>query len=507
MLMDNKEQIELLQKDEEYRKRAAFAAELKNVLQLFNPENIPSKTVSTYSRESLRAYLRNPATDSNNKNLRKLSNYLYTVSHVYRRMVNFKAHQINCKTWSAYPVVTMVEENDEESIFKEYERVVNIVTMMHMETQIYKIMLQAWKNGVAYGYIYGDPEGEGSFYIHSLDPDYCKISCASYDHGVLGFLFDMSYFLGNEEQLEYYDKEFTTLYNQYQNDNIRWKQLPLERTICIKIDPDNLDYAIPPLSGLMEQVISLTDLQAAQAEVDSLHNYKMVWGKLNTISGTKAPNDFEVDLDLALSFMKKVNAALPDNVGYALSPLELDTIEFKDNDASDTNVLSKAYSNLIEANGSIVLNSNKISNGTAFKMAMLAECQDAMAPTTQLNAWLKFYLKYNHNVETVVVEYSDISPYFMDDEIEKFSKLAGLGLPIKTELASMVKANPQKSFGMDFLERQLLKLSTERWTNPLVSTNTMSSDSEGNGAPTAEERGEQLTDEGEATRDGEKNDK
>lgn len=504
--METKEQIKYLQEDEQKR-QAEFAAALKKALQLFDPEKPPTKTTSTYSRESLRTYLRNPATDSNNKNLRKLSNYLYTVSHVYRRMVNFKAHQINCKTWSVYPIVSMVDKNDEESILREYERVVNIVTAMHMETQIFKIMLAAWKSGVAYGFIYGNPEKDGEFYIHLLDPDYCKISCASFDQGVLGFLFDMSFFTKDEKQLEYYDKEFQKLYNQYKTDNIKWKQLPIERTICIKIDPDNLDYSIPPLSGLMEQVISLTDLQAAQDEVDSLANYKMVWGKLDTISGTKSPNDFSVDLDLALAFMKKINDALPDNVGYGLSPLDLDTIEFKDNDASDTNVLSKAYSNLIEANGSIILNSNRITNSTSFKLAMLAECEDAMAPVTQLNAWLKFYLKYNHNVETIAVEYSDISPYFMNDEIDKYTKLAGLGLPIKTELASMVRANPQKSMGMNYLEQNLLKLGTENWINPLVSTNTMSNPTDTGGAPTAEESGKELTDEGEATRDSGKNDK
>ena len=504
--LPTKEQIAKLQEDERRQQIKQFATELKNVLQLFNPEKIPNKTTTTYSRETLRTYLRNPATEVNNKNLRKLSNYLYTISHVYRRMIRFKAHQMNCKTWSAYPIVSMLEENDEESILREYERVVNIVSNMKMESQIFKMMLQAWKNGVTYGYVYGDPEGEGSFYIHPLDPDYCKISCASFDNGVLGFLFDMSYFRGNEDQLEYYDDEFTSLYNEYQRDNIRWKQLPIERTFCIKIDMDNLDYAIPPLSGLMEQVISVTDLQAAQDEIDNLSNYKMVWGKLDTISGSKNPDDFAVDLDLALSFMRKINEALPDNVAYALSPLDLDVIEFKDNDASDVNVLSKAYSNLIEANGSIILNSNKITNSQSFKLALKAECEDAMSPTTQLNAWLKFYLKYNHNNETIAVEYSDVSPYFMDDEIEKMTKIAGFSVPVKIKLASMVGINPQAQEGYDFLERRLLKLGIERWTNPLVSSNTQSSVNNEGGRPTAEETGEGLTDEGEATRDGGKND-
>ena len=502
--METQEKIEKLKEDERKTQIKQFAEELKNVLQLFNPEKIPNRTTTTYSRETLRTYLRNPATESNNNNLRKLSNYLYTISHVYRRMIRFKAHQMNCKVWSAYPIVSMIEENDEESILKEYERVVNIVTNMNMKSQILKMNLLAWKHGVSYGFCYGDPEGEGSFYIHPLDPDRCKISCASFDNGVLGFLFDMSYFRGNEEQLEYYDEVFTTLYNEFQRDNIKWKQLPIEKTFCQKVDPDNLDYSIPPLSGLMEQVISVTDLQAAQDEIDNLSNYKMIWGKLETIAGSKNPDDFAVDLDLALSFMKKINDALPDNVAYALSPLDLEVIEFKDNDASDVNVLSKAYSNLIEANGSIILNSNKITNSQSFKLALKAECEDAMSLTPQLNAWLKFYLKYNHNVETVVVEFSDVSPYFMDDEIEKMTKLAGLGLPVKTKLAAMAGANPQESFGMDFLERQLLKLGTERWTNPLVSSNTQSGIGSEGGAPEKSEG--DLSDEGLEDRDQNKND-
>ena len=80
--METKEQIIKLQ-EEERQRMAAFAAELKNVLQLFDPEKIPNRTTSVYNRENLRTYLRNPATDANNKSLRKLSAYLYTVSHVY----------------------------------------------------------------------------------------------------------------------------------------------------------------------------------------------------------------------------------------------------------------------------------------------------------------------------------------------------------------------------------------------------------------------------------------
>lgn len=502
--MTSNEQFEKL--DKEYEKRKAFASSLKNVLSLFNPEKPETVSVRTFDREKLRRFLKNPASESNNKDLRKLSEYLYTVSYIYRRMVRYKANQVNCKVWSAYPVFDVSEKPDKKNILKEYNRTISIVNSMNMESQIQKLMLQYWKNGVAYGYLYGDPEKDKSFYIHVLDPDYCKVNCVSYESGVIGFLFNVTYFNGKEDLLEYYDKEFERLYNEYKKDNIAWKQLPLEKTICLKADMDNLLYSIPPMSGLLEEIISITDLQAAQDEVDGLQNYKLIWGKLDTLSRTTVADDFSVDLDLALDFMNKVNDVLPENVAYALSPLDLKTIEFKDNDASGTNFLSKAYSNLIETNGSIVLNSNKITNSTAFKMAVKVEAIDAMAVIPQINAWINFYLKSTYKIENIKVDYSDISPYFMDDEIEKYTKLAGLGLPVKTELASMINANPQKSIGMDYLERELLQIGKKRWTNPLISANTQSNSSD-SGGDNHKKSEDELSDSGVETRDKDKNDK
>ena len=71
--METRDRIEKLQQEEEKRMAAFATEELKGVLQLFDPERIPTRTTSVYSRENLRTYLRNPATDANNKNLRKLS--------------------------------------------------------------------------------------------------------------------------------------------------------------------------------------------------------------------------------------------------------------------------------------------------------------------------------------------------------------------------------------------------------------------------------------------------
>lgn len=504
--LTDKERIEALSREE--KNRAAYAA-VKDALALIDLTKNKSITYNTYSRDSLRTYLKNPASESNQKNLRKLSNYLYTVSHVYRRLINFKAYQINCKSWTVYPDIPLTEDPDKDSILQNYENVTRYVRNMDMKSQILKCMLQAWKNDVVYGFCYGDPEKDGEFFIHLLDPDYCKISSQQYYRGVINFAFDFSFFSGsNSYYLDIYDPIFKKMYNKYQSDNsLRWQELPIENTFCLKINTDNLDYPIPPLSGLLEDIINLEDLQSVQNLKDEMEAYKLVWAKINTISGTKDVDDFEIDLDLANAFYQKLQAALPDNVALAMSPMDLDSIEFKSNDAEDTNIISKAYENIINANGGIVLNQNKITNSTSFKLALQFDSMDAVAPTEQINAWINLWIR-NHLGETgMIIEFDDTSPYFVNDKIDQLLKAAQYGLPVKLQLSSLVNTNPIKERGMSFIENAL-GITTSSWNKPLVSSNVQSGLPEnGDGSEGRPTNDEPLSDEGENTRDGNKNDK
>lgn len=500
--LTEKERIEFLRRDE--RNKAAYAA-VKDAMQLIDLTSNTSKSYSTYSRETLRSYLQNPASESNQKNLRKLSNFLYTVSHVYRRLVNFKACQIKLNAWTVYPDIILTEQPSVDDILSNYDKVTKYVRNMNMKNQILKCMLQAWKGDVVYGFCYGDPESDGEFFIHLLDPDYCKISSQQYYSGVLNFAFDFSFFQGsNSFYLDVYDPVFKKMYNKYQSDNsLRWQELPIENTFCLKINIDNTDYPIPPLSGLLESVISLIDLQSVQDLKNEMEAYKLVYAKIDTISGTKDVDDFEIDLELANAFYEKLQDAMPENVALAMSPMKLDSINFDSNSAKDVNIISEAYENIIDANGGIVLNHNKITNSASFKLALQFDCMDAMAPVEQINAWINLWIR-NHIGETgMIVEYSDVSPFFVDDRIDKLLKMAQYSVPCKMELASLLGLNPVKERGMSFLE-SALGLGTISWNTPLVSSNVQSGNSvngDGSEGRAEIENPEDLSDEGENTRD------
>lgn len=497
--LTEKERVAILQKEE--RNRATFAS-LKDILQLIDLASNKNITYQTYSKDSLRTYLQNPASESNQKSLRKLSKYLFTVSHVYRRLVLNKANQLTCKNWIAYPKLND-EGTVEDSSFENYIKTCNYVENMHFHTQSRKLLVEAWLSDVVFGFTYGNPEDD-TFFVHLLDPDYCRISSQNFYSGVCNFAFDFSFFTGsNAFYLDVYDPVFKKMYNRYQSDNsLRWQELPVERTFCIKINDDNMAYPVPPLSGMFNSLIDLVDLSQIQALKDEMSAYKLIWGKLDTISGTKEVDDFEVDLQLAGDFMAKLQSVLPENISVALSPLTLDSIEFSGNTAEDTNIINKSLSTLIEANGDIVLNSNRITNSASFNKAVLAESMSAMAPVKQINAWINLYIKNNLGVEDVIVEFSDVSKYFEQDRIELLLKLGGYGVPIKNELASLAGLNPAKARSMEYLEEKL-GLSKTVWISPLISSNTQSGVGDnGDGSDGAPTKGDgDLSDEGQKSRD------
>lgn len=468
--LTDQERIAVLQKEE--KNRARFAA-VKDVLQLIDLTTSKTQSYTVYSKDNLRTYLQNPSTEANQKNLRNLSEFLYTVSHVYRRLVLNKANQFDAKSYIVYP---RLNDNGEveESSYQNYIKTSNYVQGMHLDTQIRKCLIKAWLDDVVYGFCYGNPE-EDNFFIHILNPDYCKISSVDYYSGKINFAFNFSFFDGsNSFYLDVYDPVFKKMYNSYKSDSkLRWQELPPEKTFCLKINEENLDYPVPPFSGMFNSLIDLVDLSQIQAVKDELSAYKLIYGIIPTISGSKEVDDFAIDLELANQFYKKLQGIVPDGISLGLTPFALDSIDFNQNAAEDTNIVNKAYQNLIEAEGDIVLNSNKITNSESFKRAMMVESATAMSVVPQFNTFVNFYIKNNLGIEDVIVEFSDVSKYFKDDKIDQLLKLGGYGVPIKNQLISLLGISPAQARSLEYLEDKL-GLAKTKWVSPLVSSNVQS---------------------------------
>lgn len=474
-------------------------AQVAEVLKLVDLTKSENRTYRTYSKDLLRQYLRNPS--NYRSELRNLSKFLYRYCYPYRRQCWYNAHMIDLNAVSIIPKLNFGENEDLEGMLTKYYETATELQRINLMNEIFKLAVVAWREDSVYGYVYDDGT-EGGFFIHILDGDYCRVS--SIEDGVLRFAFDFSYFRSHSEYLEFWDSEWQTKYDAYINDtNLRWQEIDVERQICFKIDLDDVTLDYPPFASLFESIIDLIDLQSVQSVKDELSIYKLLVARLKPLTGTKEPDDFEVDIKSAIAYFNNLRESLPPEVEAVLSPLPIEPIEFNGDTTKDVDSISNAISNLFKkAGGSQILGTDK-SGSTIFKAQILCDTKMALSSILpQIERWMNKYLDYTIGDDHARIKYMEVSPYTKADKKEELLKSGQNGVPVKLAVAALDGFTPMETLSLDILENQMLELHT-RWIP--FSTSYTQSGNEGStdegGAPEKKD----LTDEGEATREQDKN--
>lgn len=477
------------------QRRQELFANAQKVMQLLDLTKTKSRTYTVYSKENLRSYMQNPT--SNENRLRNLSRFLYRMSQPYRRLLQYNAQQVDLTAMTLTPNIDVTQDNDTDKVLKDYYDTSVQLEKMHLHSEIYKLLLTAWIEDTAYGYIYEDNDG---FFIYPLDGEYCQVSSIQSDaHGtVMNMAFDFSYFRSKKELLEYWDSEFKTKYEAYQSDqNLRWQELDPERTIVLKVGIDDPTLSIPPYCGLLESVIDNVDLQSIVSVKDELSIYKLLVARLEHMSGSDDPDDFEINVDVGLDYYNKLVAALPECVDAILSPMPIEPIEFKGTTTDDTDMIANSMSNLFKVSGGSMVLNDEHTGSTIYRAHMIADMETALKPLLgEIEAWVNRYLQYKLSNPSIV-HYIETSPWMKNEKKNELIQSAQYGVPVKTAVAALDGYSPLEVLRMQYLENNVLNLHNE-WI-PLQSSYTQSSDN------TNEKDITELTDEGAESREKEKN--
>ena len=494
-----KEKKENLQFTEQLENMKQYAKAVDDILKLVDLTSSTTKTWTIFSKDNLRSYLQNPYSSSSQNSLRNLSKFLYTLSFPLRRIINYFA---SLPDFSAYKVnldFSLVEENNEETLLKDYEDACKLVRRMNLEINMFKLLVIAWREGIVYFQPYQDKDG--TMLLMPLDSQYCKVGSIGYNN-LLHVAFDFSFFNGqNSFYLDIWDPEYKKKYNSYQKDSsLRWQELDTAR--AFKIDLSDIDLIVSPFASLFEALIDLIDLQALMNVKDSLDIYKLLVMKIPTLN-SKSPDDFALSLTTAMKFYKKALDTLPEEIGLILSPgMDVDSVSFDKNATTDTNAISDAYQNVMEETGiSQIFDSSRLTGSTSVKMSMLADTMIATKGIMkQIEAFVNERIQMEYPNSIAYIKFIEVTTYTRDDRIAQVEKAANAGMPVKLEYMTLLGYDPLESMASDWLETKL-GLAVDKFIHPLVSSHTQSSTSDTGGAPTAEESGKSLTDDGENSRD------
>ena len=498
-----KEEKENIQFTEKLENMKQYAKAVDDILKLVDLTSSTTKTWTVFSKDSLRSYLQNPYAASSQNNLRNLSKFLYTLSFPLRRIINYFA---SLPDFSAYKVnldFSLTEDNNEETLLKDYEDACRFVRKMNLEMNMFKLLVICWREGIVYFQPYQDDDG--TMLLMPLDSQYCKVSSVGYNN-LLHVAFDFSFFNGqNSFYLEVWDPEYKKKYNAYQKDSsLRWQELDTAR--AFKIDLSDIDLIISPFASLFEALIDLVDLQALMNVKDSLDIYKLLVMKIPTLN-SKSPDDFALSLTTAMKFYKKALDTLPEEIGLILSPgMDVDSVSFDKNATTDTNAISDSYQNVMEQTGvSQIFSSDRLTGASSVKLSMLADALMASKGILpQVAAFINERIKMEYPNTSAYISFIDVTTYTKDERIKTIKDAAALGLPVKQEYMTLLGYNPLESISSDWIETKL-GLAVDRFTHPLVSSYTQSGASDTGGAP--EKDDSDLTDSGLETKEKEKNDK
>ena len=459
------------------------------------------RVVPTFNKEEFRTYLKNIGTSE--KKLRDLSRYLYYRCQPYYRLIMYNATMFDLNSRSVIPPFTLNKSNNRNKTLKSYADTLKVLDNMGLQRELLKALITCFREDIFYGVVYYDDVG---MFILPVDPDYCRIS-GIFQTGDLSYDLDMTYFRSRQKELEYWGEPFVSMYKAYERDqnNMRWQTMPPEYCICLKFRFEDWGLIIPPYCGLFNSLINLADLEDIQAIADEQEIYKMIWLELETITGSKIPDDWKIDPSIVIEYFNRmINEALPDYISAALVPGKLNSIAFDSTDKSnDTNKIEKSTEAVFNTSGGAqILNSSTISGTTAFLAAIRADTEMALSTLLpQIESWTNRFLTY-HVSNPSKVKFFEISTYTKDEFKKALRDDLAFGIPVKLAINTLNGFSEADTLAMNYLEEDILKLS-DKLVPPQTSytrTGAMKQRTAGG----QEKDPDELTDAGEATRENKK---
>ena len=456
-----------------------------------------SKRVRSLNKDHIVTYLQNP--NANEVNLRNASWYIYYRNQIYRRIITYFSSLFCLDARSIIPKYDLVNPQTDEKMLKSYNDTLNMLNAWNINNEMFKVIRTCMIQDVSYNCAY---YGKDGLQLIALPADYCRIY-GQYSTGDFAFAVNMAYFRGNNYYLvEAWGEPFVSMWAEYERDGAtaQWQLMPDKYAACFKYNNDDWQSIIPPFSGLLGDLINLNDISDNQAVADAMDIYKLIWLELETITGTKVPDDWKVNPEIVLEYFSRlINDALPDYTSAAVVPGKLNVIDFSNTDkTNETNKVLKATKSVLNTSGGAqILNSAEISGSTAFTAAIKSDTEFSISSLLpQFEGW------FNRIIEFVVRNPSKIHFYHVGrltvDSLRKdLLEDAQYSLPTKLAIMSIEGLSEMDTLSLNHLEENILHLG-DRFNDPLQSSYTQSSSSEG-GRPTSDDS--DLTDDGDASRD------
>ena len=486
-------------------------AKIQEILQRNVGKNT-NKTFAQYTKALIQQYLASPMT--NIDTIREVSRFLVRNSMIYKKMIYYYS-TAPLFLYSLTQLNDFIKSINTNKSLKDYEGVLKRLNGFNMPKEFYNVLANTIRDGMYCGFVY-DSE-DGNMFIMPLDVQYCRIYGKTLE-GEWIVYFNAAYFdKDNNKEFIYgvnddgvgtWDSCFVEGYETYKSDgrDYQWFRLTPERTMCIIAGTDDeFSMPLPFLSGIFIELLDLMDLEQLLADRTELENYILLVSKIPLINGSNDVDDFSISLELAQEFNSLLEKVVPDLVGVAYSPMEIDTVKFDKSNTTDTvDKLAQSMNNLFNNAGmsQLVVAGGASTNSIGLNHAIENDMSTIWIFVERIESWMNYYIKNNIS-EGYKFTYHQITWYNRDSYISMMKDMATLGGNALDYFVCVTNKTPYEV--INDLRFNSLALNINQWLIPLASSYTQSGNVSDKGGAPKKSDDEITSEETIATRDGEKN--
>lgn len=483
-------------------------AKLQELLQRNVGKNL-SKTYTQYTRDLLDSYAQSPL--NNIDNIREVSRFLTRVSMLYKQMISYFS-TMPLYTYNITPLSDYTKDYDPEKQLKNYEKVLKTFHSFKMAQELQNVISNVIRDGIYVGWMCSDDKE--NMFLMPLDVQYCRIYGKT-PEGQWIVYFNAAFFDKDNNKDFIYGVNNdgvgtwdTCFIDGYENSKqigreAQWFRLTPENTMCIIASTDDEFYIpLPYFFPLFKALLQILDTENLVAAKEELQNYKLILNKIPLMDNPEQVDDFALSLELVNQFDALLKEIVPDLVGVGIVPYQEDAqvVDFeKSTSASDTDILNKAMNNLFANAGinKLIVSSGDSSNANGIKYSNANDLGKISVYIRRIESWLNYWIK-NHITDGVYLQIFDQTQYNKQDFINEKKEAASLG-GSKLDYLCALGDSPFTAYNKLRFESMALDIS--KYMTPLQSTYTQSGKQDGK--PELPE--EDLTTEGQASRDSGKN--
>lgn len=439
------------------------------------------------------------------KILLSISQQLMLCSPHYFRMNNLYSNMALFCWW--IDLYDVKENAQIDKIKKTYSALAAKLEGMNLKHEFSKIMKVIPYQDIYCGLVF---ENQSDFFFQQIDYKICELY--QIQDGLYNFRINLSQIDATNlvAYPDYVRQAYIDLRDRNVNPNLsgQWYTPPADKQICLKLN-SQWTFPYPILIGLIKDILDLEVYKKLKLQSARTDNYKAVAVEVPIDTNT-------VDKPLltpeTLGIFAEINReSMSDDIGLLHTLGSPATpISFKDSSNTRNNV-SDAVDEIHNSSGISKELGNGSSSGTALTLSVENDSGFIYGLYRQFERWCNRWIKirkYNKPNFKLFFYLVDVTIFNRDNVSKRYKEACSLGVSVVDKWLATLDMTPSRTLGSFILHKDIFDF--QHNFVPLSSSFNSSGETTSSGEagrPTAESKNEQLTEEGEKTKDTESNDK